>query len=83
MRAAGLAVVAAAKRDGSWSILESVERLQVPADLRTALARARVTSAFGALSSSAKQMHLRALVIAKRPETRAKRIAATVSALRR
>lgn len=82
MRPAGLAVVEAAKRDGSWSILESVERLEVPSDLRTALAGARLAKTFGALSPSGKQTHLRALVMAKRPETRAKRIAATLRALR-
>ena len=82
MRAAGLAKVAAAKRDGSWSLLESAEDGRVPPDLRAALASARLTSAFNALSRSGKQTHLRALVTAKRPETRARRIASVVRALR-
>jgi len=82
MRPAGLAKIDAAKRDGSWSLLMSVEALQVPPDLRRALAAARLTRAFNALSASGKQTHLRALVTAKRPETRAKRIAAALRALR-
>ena len=82
MRPAGLAKIAAAKRDGSWSLLMSVEALQVPPDLRRALSAARLTRAWSALSPSGKQTHLRALVTAKRPETRAKRIAATLGRLR-
>ncbi len=71
MRSAGLAKVEAAKRDGSWSLLESVDALRVPRDLRDALSAAQ-----------GKQTHLRALVTAKRPETRVKRVAGVVRALR-
>jgi hypothetical protein len=39
MAPAGLAKVEAAKADGSWSALDSVEALEVPADLAAALAR--------------------------------------------
>ncbi len=82
MRPAGLAVIEAAKRDGSWTLLDSVEALQVPDDLRTALAAARATKSFDALSVSLRRQHLYFLVTAKRPETRAKRVAAVVASLR-
>jgi len=82
MRPAGLAKVKAAKRDGSWSLLISVDALRVPRDLRTALTAARLTKTWSGLSKSGKQTHLRALVTAKRPETRTKRIATIVRTLR-
>ena len=78
MRPAGLAKVAAAKKDGSWTLLDSVEALEVPADLERALAKARATKAFGALTPSLRKQHLYRLVMAKRPGTRAKRIEAIV-----
>lgn len=81
MRPAGLAKIAAAKRDGSWTLLDSVEALEIPADLRKALAAAGAAKAFGALSPSLRKQHLYRLVTAKRPETRAKRIDAIVQSL--
>ena len=74
MEAAGLAKIAAAKRDGSWILLDSVEALEVPNDLRKALGTAGMRT-FEALTPGRRKEHLRALVTAKRPETRAKRIA--------
>ena len=44
MHAAGLAKIAAAKKDGSWALLDSVEAMTVPADLRKALGAAGVRS---------------------------------------
>ncbi len=82
MRPAGLAKIEAAKKDGSWTLLDSVEALEVPADLKKALAAARARTAFAALSNTAKRAHLYALVTAKRPETRAKRLAAIVRSVR-
>lgn len=81
MAPAGLAKVAAAKRDGSWTLLDSVEALEVPEDLRKALGPAGLR-AFKKLAPSHQKQHLAALVTAKRPETRAKRVAAVVSAVR-
>jgi uncharacterized protein YdeI (YjbR/CyaY-like superfamily) len=72
MEAAGLAKIEAAKRDGSWTLLDSVEALEVPDDLRKALGAAGMRK-FDALTPGRKKEHLRALVTAKRPETRAKR----------
>ena len=77
MEAAGLAKIEAAKRDGSWTLLDSVEALEVPADLRKALGAAGLRK-FQALTPGRKKEHLRALVTAKRPETRAKRVALIV-----
>jgi len=73
MEPAGLAKIAAAKRDGSWTLLDSVEALEVPDDLRRALGSAGVRW-FDALTPGRRKEHLRTLVTAKRPETRAKRI---------
>ena len=77
MEAAGLAKIAAAKRDGSWTLLDSVEALEIPNDLRKALGAAGARK-FEALTPGRRKEHLRTLVTAKRPETRAKRIALIV-----
>lgn len=82
MLPAGLAKIEAAKKDGSWALLDSVEALAVPADLRKALATAGAARKFDALSASARKQHLYALVTAKKPETRAKRIGDIVRSLR-
>lgn len=81
MQPAGLAKIAAAKRDGSWTLLDSVEALEVPADLRKALGAAGMRK-FDALTPGRRKEHLRALVAAKRPETRAKRVAEIARQLR-
>ena len=81
MEAAGLAKIAAAKRDGSWTLLDSVEALEVPDDLRKALGAAGLRK-FGALTPGRRKEHLRALVTAKRPGTRAKRISDIVRVTR-
>ncbi len=80
MAPAGIAAVEAAKADGSWSLLDDVDDLIVPADLGEALAAADATERFESLSASGRRMALYWIVQAKRPETRAKRIAATVAA---
>ena len=81
MSAAGLAKVEAAKKDGSWTLLDSVEALTVPPDLKNALGAAGMKR-FDALTAGRKREHLTALVTAKRPETRAKRVADIVRSLR-
>jgi uncharacterized protein YdeI (YjbR/CyaY-like superfamily) len=78
MTPAGLAKIEAAKADGSWALLDSVDRLEVPDDLAAAFdnypdARAH----FDAFPRSTKHMILGWIATAKRPETRAKRIAET------
>jgi uncharacterized protein YdeI (YjbR/CyaY-like superfamily) len=76
---AGREVIDRAKQDGSWSALDSVEAGEVPDDLAAAL-QANPTAAgyFDAFPPGAKKQILWWVVSAKRPETRAKRIAETV-----
>jgi uncharacterized protein YdeI (YjbR/CyaY-like superfamily) len=82
MQPAGIAKIAAAKRDGTFMLLDSAEKGVVPPDLKKALASAGATSRFGSLSNTAKRAHLVTLLTAKRPETRAKRIADIVRSLK-
>lgn len=81
MTEAGLAVIEAAKADGSWTIYDQIEALIVPEDLATALAQNPTAERnFGAFSPSNKKQILWHIVSAKRPETREKRIRHIVSA---
>ena len=78
MHPAGLAKVEAAKRDGTWDALNEVDLLIVPDDLAAALAEAGdAASRFAAFPPSARRGILEWIAAAKRPETRAKRIAET------
>lgn len=78
MAPAGLAVVEAAQADGSWTLLDAVEDLVVPDDLAAAFAaHPPAAERWEAFPRSAKRGILEWIVQAKRPETRAKRIAET------
>jgi len=80
MMPAGLAEIEAAKRDGSWTKLDSVEDLDVPPDLLTALTTLPDALArFTAFPRSVKRGILEWILNAKREETRAKRIAETAT----
>ena len=84
MEPAGLAAIERAKRDGSWEVLDSVERLEVPADLATALAERPPGAAnFAAFPPSARKMHLAWVATAVRPQTRAARIVMVAEAAAR
>jgi uncharacterized protein YdeI (YjbR/CyaY-like superfamily) len=75
---AGLAVIAAAKADGSWSRLDASHNGVVPDDLAAALALVPSARAqFDAFSASARRAILEWIDQAKRPETRAKRVQET------
>ena len=80
MRAGGLAKIEEAKRDGSWDVYAAAESLELPADLRAAFdagppgARSR----FDAFSPSSRRAILWWVHSAKRPATRARRIAEVV-----
>ncbi len=75
---AGRAKVEAAKVDGSWSKLDAVEALEVPADLATALRRhAGARANFDAFPRSVKRGILEWILQAKKPETRAARVRET------
>jgi uncharacterized protein YdeI (YjbR/CyaY-like superfamily) len=78
MTPAGLAKIEAAKANGSWSALDSVEALEVPPDLETALGSYSAAGQnFDEFPRSAKRAILEWIVNAKKPETRAKRIEET------
>jgi uncharacterized protein YdeI (YjbR/CyaY-like superfamily) len=84
MRPAGLAVVERAKADGSWTLFDGVERLEVPDDLAAALAaRPPAAASFAAYPPSVRKQALASLVLARTPETRARRIAAIADAVAR
>ena len=75
MAPAGLAVVERAKADGSWSLLDSVERLEVPPDFAAALeAEAPARAKFDSFPPSARKQILTWIALTKRPDTRTKRI---------
>ncbi len=77
---AGLAKVEAARQDGSWEALDRVEALEVPPDLQAALdAAPPARNYFEAFPRSVKRSILEWIASAKKPETRAKRIAETAS----
>lgn len=72
---AGLDSIALAKENGSWTLLDEVEALIVPADLEAALAlEPAAANFFYALSKSNKKMLLQWLVLAKQQSTRLKRV---------
>ena len=78
MTPAGLAKIEAAQADGSWTLLDSVERLEVPDDLAAEFDKYPDARAhFDAFPPSARRMALAWIATAKRPETRAKRVAET------
>ena len=76
MTDAGRAKIAAAKADGSWSLLEPVEALVVPDELAAALAaRPGARERWEALAPTAKRSFLLWVATAKRTSTRARRVA--------
>ena len=82
MRPAGLAEVERAQADGRWdAAYDSPSAMKVPDDLQAALDEAGAAEAFAALPSQDRYAALYRLHDAKRPETRAKRIAEVVASL--
>ncbi len=78
MHPAGLAVVEAAQADGTWTMLDAVERLEVPDDLAEALgAFAGATENWANFPRSAKRGILEWIAQAKTAPTRQKRILET------
>lgn len=77
---AGQAMIDLAKRTGTWEALVPIENGVIPDDLGKAFARnKKALKNFEAFSASAKRIILEWLANAKRPETRAARIAEIVS----
>lgn len=78
MRPAGIAAVETAKANGSWTVLDSVEALEVPDDLAAALdAEPGARAAYEGFSPSNRKAILWWVKSAKRPETRQRRIGET------
>jgi uncharacterized protein YdeI (YjbR/CyaY-like superfamily) len=79
MQAAGAAVIAEAKRNGSWTKIDAVESLTVPSDLQKALeSRKGALENFNAFPRSVRKGYLHWIDNCKRPETRAERIQTAV-----
>ena len=80
MEPAGIAMVEAAKADGSWTALDDIENLVEPDDLRAALdATPAAREHWDAFPRSTKRATLEWISLAKRPQTRAKRIEETAT----
>ena len=75
MAPAGFAIIEKAKANGSWTILDDVEALIIPPDLEGAFSqKLNAKTYFLSLSRTDQRNILQWLVLAKRPETRQKRI---------
>ncbi len=80
MTPAGQAKIDQAKSDGSWDTLTQAENLTIPPDLEKAFSKnAKARKNFEAFSESSRKNILWYVLQAKRPETRAKRVAETVA----
>jgi uncharacterized protein YdeI (YjbR/CyaY-like superfamily) len=81
MTPAGLAAVERAKANGMWTVLDGPERREVPDDLGAALdGRAGARTGWESIAPSMRQMLLGTIALARRPETRQRRISAAVEA---
>ncbi len=75
MHESGLAKIEAAKKDGSWTILDDVENLVIPKDLQDAFDSNGIAfKNYQNFSKTYKKAYLYWLNQAKRQETREKRI---------
>jgi uncharacterized protein YdeI (YjbR/CyaY-like superfamily) len=75
MRKAGFQSIEIAKENGFWTILDSVENLEIPADLEIAFEEfPGAKDFFIGMSKSMQKQMLYWVISAKRPETRKKRI---------
>jgi uncharacterized protein YdeI (YjbR/CyaY-like superfamily) len=84
MAPAGLAAIERAKANGSWTILDSSDRLEVPADLAAALdAWPPAADTFAPSPPSTRKQLLGWIATAVRPGTRASRIEKVVRAAAR
>ena len=84
MAPAGLAAIERAKANGAWALLDSVERMEVPDDLTAALASVpSAAEQWAGWSPSMRKALLGWIVLARRSETRAARIAEIATAAAR
>jgi uncharacterized protein YdeI (YjbR/CyaY-like superfamily) len=84
MAAPGLAKVKTAKRNGSWRALDLVDpKPEIPPNLAAAVEADPLAKVnFGSISNSQKKMLIWWIIGAKRPETRARRIARGLEMIR-
>lgn len=76
LQPAGLAEIETAKANGMWTVFDSVEALEEPDDLSTALdARPGARRTWDAYPPGVRKMVLGRLALARRPQTRARRLA--------
>ncbi|MGC3993684.1 MAG: YdeI/OmpD-associated family protein [Propionicimonas sp.] len=75
LQPAGLAEIEKAKANGLWTVFDSVEALEEPEELAVALDADPVARAtWDAYPAGVRKMVLSQIALAKRPETRARRI---------
>lgn len=80
MQPAGMAMIELAKMTGTWNALNTIDKLQYPADLEKAFAKnKKAKTYFDAFPPSTKKGILEWILNAKTTETRSKRIADTVA----
>lgn len=79
MTQAGLQSIEIAKQNGSWTILDSAEALELPPEMEQEFEQHPKAGAFfGSLSKSARKVMLMWIAMAKRPATKLQRIAEIV-----
>ncbi len=79
MAPAGLAAIEVARANGAWTVSDAADELVVPEDLAAALAvNPAAEQHWQGFAASAKKMILYHIASAKRPDTRARRIARAV-----
>lgn len=84
LQPSGVAEIERAKANGMWSVLDSAEALLEPAELTAALdAVPAARAAWDAFPPSARKLALGAIALAKRPQTKARRIQIIVAAAER
>jgi uncharacterized protein YdeI (YjbR/CyaY-like superfamily) len=80
MTAAGYQMIEIAKQTGTWTALDDVEQLQIPADLEALFRKNKAAyENWNQFPRSARRGILEWILNAKRPETRQKRIEETVA----
>ncbi len=83
MRDSGRAAIRQSNALGLWKADADVDALRIPDDLQSALVGAQAKANFGNAAPSYRRNVLRWIKQAKKPETRARRIARTVECSRR
>lgn len=78
----GEAIIEVAKANGYWTILDGVENLEIPDDLRAELSKTEgLLARFESLSRSRRRVYLQNLLFAKTQKTRDARIASIIAEL--